>query len=440
VDIRFNRFFRILTLTALVGLAQTLIAEPAIPAWTLSEVIKIANEKNPDLKVALANAKASSKRVTQAVSTYLPHVKLSGDVSQTNLPSPSADASAQVGIVLPYSSFVASVTQTVFDFGRGLSQIESARYDSKSAEQKTIAVRNALLLSVQKAFYGISAGQKLVEAAQRGVDAFTENMRRTKRLVEKGAKPDFDLTQANVELGKAKLFQIDAQNTLDLAKISLLALLDLPDTTEFTLVEGKDDQQNESSKDLNLRDLTKKALENRPELKISQFDVASARSQLHKNITEYFPVVSLTGFYGDFEPNYPVPLRNSWGGSLVLTWNIFDGFETNGRVGEAEALLETREARLERDRVQIMTEVTTAYKQVVKAEANLDVSTEVMKAAKENERLARRRYETNVSTELELLIANSSQVAAEASFIQASYSKQIALTELKTAVNAPILE
>src|SRR5579871_2683602 len=97
--------------------------------WTLGEVKKYAFEHNPDLKSAQANYDAARMSVGVAVSGYLPHVDLHAKYEQTTLPEPSAGATSQLGLALPYKFLVASVSQTIFDFGKTLSQISRTRSD-----------------------------------------------------------------------------------------------------------------------------------------------------------------------------------------------------------------------------------------------------------------------------------------------------------------------
>jgi outer membrane protein TolC len=104
--------------------------------WTLDDVKKLADTQNPDLKAARANYDATSATILQAWSGYLPQVDVRAGFEQTTLPSPSAGATSQLGTALPYSSAVASVKQTLFDFGKTLAEIGASKALTKSAEQQ----------------------------------------------------------------------------------------------------------------------------------------------------------------------------------------------------------------------------------------------------------------------------------------------------------------
>jgi outer membrane protein TolC len=406
-------------------------------SWTLDDVTKIALENNPDLKSARANYEASTHVVTEAISGYLPRVDLTGGVNETTLPAPSTGS--LIGTSLPYSAIAVSVNQVLFDFGKVLTQINSASAQRSSAEQDSFAVKNAVTLAVQQEFYASIAGQKLVDAANESVARFQETVRTTGVLVRTGTRPNFDLTQANVELSKAKLGLINAQNTLELSKIALVNVMGLKEQPKFVLIETPN-KESITSAQLNLDQLTHKALSFRPEIKRSDFSVINSKENLNGEITNYFPTLSFQGWYGSYQPNYPVELRSAWGLGIFVNWNIFEGLKTSARVSELSARLSQQEAIRDKEQDDITSQVARAYTGLVRAENNLDVANEALASAQENQRLAQKRYERAVATILELLVANTSLVEEEASAIEAKYEREIAIKQLKNAVNAPLVD
>jgi len=422
----------------ILAIATAAHAQDGTAQWSLSDVTKIALEKNPDLKSAGANYEATSHAITAAISGYLPRVDFTGNISESTLPQPSAGSSSQIGIKLDYSSVIFQVNQVLFDFGRNLAQINSARAQNGSAEQQTLAVKNAVTLAVERAFYDVIANQKLIDAAQQSLARYQETYRRTEVLVKTGARPEFDRTQATVELSKAKLALINAQNSLELSKIALINIMGLEDQVPFILVENQTEDRTTSSQ-LDLMKLERKALDFRPEMKSSEFNVEAAQNVLHGEMTNYLPTFGFQAFYGNYLPSYPDSIRNAWGAGLTANWNLFEGMGTTARVGEFAAKRDQQEDLREKQRENIIAEVASDYMQLVRAESNFQVSTEALTAAKENDFLARKRYDSAVATILELLVANGSLISAEASAIQAKYQRAVALEQLKTAVNAPLL-
>ena len=430
-------------LVALYGVVPSAFAAPIAPTatvWTLDEVKKIAFENNPDLKSARANYEAASKGVSIALSGYLPHVDVYAKFDQTTLPNPSAGATAQLGSSLPYKMATVTLNQTLFDFGKTLSKISANRALSNEAEQEAIAVRNAVELAVQRAFYEVQSTAQLIEVAKKGFGTFNETLRRTEVLVRTGAKPQFDLTQAKVELSKAKLLLISAQNNHDFAVIGLLNLMGIEQEFPFALQDQGTPAEftGVSSTGLDQPRLIALAVQSRPELKKELFAVDASRNDYSGELRNYFPTISLQAWSGRYLPDFPPSIAQAWGVGVVGTWHIFEGFETTFRVAQLSHKIDSQEALAQKDRLAITAEVTRGLRDLAKSEDNLTVANEALDSSKENLGLAQKRYDANVATILELLTAESALLNSEAIAVTARYDHEISLATLRKAVNAPL--
>lgn len=405
--------------------------------WTMTDVLRIARERNPDILSAKANYEAASKVVGESVSGYLPQIQVIGQDERTTMPTPG-NQSITNGLVLPYSYAGISVRQTLFDFGRNLNQIQSSVALSHSASEQRLAVQEVVDLGVRKAFFNVSATEKLEEVAEKNLAQVQETYRRTKILVQTGARPEFDLTQANVQLAQAKVGVIDAQAARDIAKVTLLQLMGVERQITFSIRESPSDIPNIASGSMELGELRSLALKSRPEMKQADYNVESANNLVSAQVKNFLPTLDGNAWYDHFLPDYPDVLRNAWGIGLSATWNVLDGLYTPYRLGELQARRDQQEDFKQKEGLTVITQVESSYKDLVRSEGNEKAANDGFEAATENLRLAQQRYEANVSTILELLIAESSLVNAEASVITARYARAIALASLQQAVYAPL--
>jgi outer membrane protein TolC len=422
--------------TPMSAIKGEVIIKPAY-IWTLEEVLKIAENQNPDLKAAKSSFNAAERAILGAMSGYLPHIDIKGGFQQTMLPDPSAGLTTELGTLLPYTSIVGRVRQMIFDFGKVINDIGAARARSHSAEHEMEIVHDAVQLAAQKGFYNALAAQKLVEVAQAGVTQFEETLRRTAALVKAGTRPSFDLAQANVELSQAKLSLVEAINARDVAHVSLLTLLGMQKQVPFQLKDSGASENIDVSK-IDLDQLSNRAIANRPEMKKSAYDLEKVRMQTNSAIKDYFPTISLEGWYGKYLPNYPTSIADSYGGGIVLSWSILDGLYTTSRVGELKAQMHVEEDRLEKQREEIIAEVAQSFADLKKAASNLALMNDNLVFAKENARLAKRRYESSVATFLELLVAQTTLLNAQAVAVQSRYQYETAYSSLKYAVRGPL--
>ena len=406
--------------------------------WTLEDAVRIADAHSPDLQRVRANFEAARKRVLEAASGYLPQVNVSGNFEQTTLPDPSAGSTNNIGTNLPYSGVMGSIQQTVFDFGKVLDQIMANRYFEKSADQERASIKLDVDLAVEKAFYNVALTNKLVEVAKTGVLQFDEVQRRMVVLVKTGTRPSFDLSQANLELAKSRLQLIGARNARDVARVALVTLMGVPNDISFAIKEHPPTVFKTDPKKLSLSKLTTEAFENRPELKRNRYTVQAVQELHSRAIKGFLPTVDAEAWYGRFMENYPSDINNSWGAGLTLTWNIFNGFDTTARIGEMYARMNAESARLDKERDNISAEVADSLLEFQRSDINVAVARQSLDFAKINSQLAQRRYDANVATFLELLVADTSLLSAQAENVQARYQREIALASLRRAVNGPL--
>jgi len=95
-----------------------------------------------------------------------------------------------------------------------------------------------------------------------------------------------------------------------------------------------------------------------------------------------------------------------------LSWDIFDGALTQGRVVEATARVEGAEEALHDTQRRIGLEVRTAWSTVNDAREVLDSQEKTVEQAEEALRLARSRNEAGTGTQLEILDAETALTEA----------------------------
>jgi len=173
-------------------------------------------------------------------------------------------------------------------------------------------------------------------------------------------------------------------------------------------------------KTLSMDRLTDTALESRPEMRRVQLQEEAALDRLKGLRRTYLPSIGATGWYGRYLPDYPDAIRGAWGYGVGATWNLFDGMATTYRVKELEARLDQDHARAKRQSQNIVAEVASAYMNLMRAEQNEAVADKALEFAKQNFHYAQLRFDADVGTILELLVAETSLVNADAVQVQAA--------------------
>ena len=119
---------------------------------------------------------------------------------------------------------------------------------------------------------------------------------------------------------------------------------------------------------------------------------------------------------------------------MKLSWNLFDGLATRGRVQQAAALHERAKVDVEDAGRRIEIEVRTAYSSFIEADEVLKSQEKVVEEAEEALRLARARNDAGTGTQLDVLSAQTALTESRTTQIQALHDYAATRARLERAV------
>jgi outer membrane protein TolC len=189
--------------------------------------------------------------------------------------------------------------------------------------------------------------------------------------------------------------------------------------------------------DIELSRAISMALEKRTELAALAKTQALRKEDIANAKAGYKPV--LQGYVGYDSHNSMLSSEltrqdHGWTAGALLTWSLFDGLRTQGKIKEATANYERAEVDLEDRTRTIELEVRTAYSNFIEAREVLESQKKVLEQAEEALRLARARSEAGTGTQLDVLSAQTALTEARTTQIQALHDYQTARVRLQRAV------
>jgi outer membrane protein TolC len=260
------------------------------------------------------------------------------------------------------------------------------------------------------------------------VAAFEHHLEQAKGFYETGMKPRYDVTKAEVDLGKAQLSLVEASSNVKTAKASLANAMGVDQAEAFEIApSGLDILQDSGSEEP-----WRLALENRLDYKASELKITAGRASLSAEARSSSPTISLTGGYsgsGDDIAN----LDKGWNTGLRMSVPIVDGGLAKAKVDIARAQLKSLEAENEKLKQDIMLDVSKALTDITKARERIRIANLTLTSAEENRKMAVGRYETGVGDPLEVTDALLSFTDAQMTSKQAQYDLQIAIISLERA-------
>jgi outer membrane protein TolC len=251
--------------------------------------------------------------------------------------------------------------------------------------------------------------------------------------------PQFDVLRAQVELANERPRLIQAKNDFRIGKDNLLNLLavHLPKTMWEDVPLQLSDTLEARPYEIDLPAALARALERRPELAALRKAEALRREDLVNAKSGYKPNAQVFGGYQwqslPYENNLGDDL-SGWMAGAQLSWSIFDGQLTRGKIMEAKARHERAQLEVDESGRQIELDVRTAYSNFIEAREVLESQKTVQEEAEEALRLAEARHGAGTGTQLDVLGAQTALTQARTTQVQALHDYAVARSRLQRAL------
>ena len=300
------------------------------------------------------------------------------------------------------------------------------------------------ILAVRKTFYEILLAQAQVEVRQQSIKLLEQQLTDTQHRFDVGAVPRFNVLRAEVELANAKPPLIRAQNNLRLAKEALVKLLGLDSPTQgqsdFTPINF-DGHLAYEPRNWRIDTALADAIKLRPELQLAKTQISILEEALNVAGAGNRPELSAFANYGWRNSMFADKLdqtRDGWTAGARLSWALFDGLQTRGKVTQARAQLEQSRIDSADIRRGVELEVRQAYSDYLQALELLEAQKKTVEQAEESLRLAEARFQAGTGVQLDVLSAQTALTDARSNEVQALYDYNVALATLERATGTTV--
>jgi outer membrane protein len=403
----------------------------------LQQATEFALRQQPTIRSAQGSLVAAQARVPQAKSAYYPRFDVQAGVQKSEFKSSTTGRRTQGD-----NTFATILgNQLIYDFGKTAALVDEARAGSRVASGELERVREVVVQNVRQAYYNLLQARRLTGVADANLSRSELNLRSAQGFYDVGTKPKSDVTKAEVEVANARVQVIRARNLVRISETTLANALGLEATVPIEI----EDNLNYEPVSLDSTQLRAEALGNRPELRQGQARLDAARAQLAGARARYLPDLSVNGSAGTSSGDAVistngvagVSFSDNWSIAGQLTWNLFEGFFTQERIKETQALVDVARADYESLELQVRLDVEQAYITVTEAAERIAATEKAIESARENLRLAQGRYDAGVGTILDLTDAQLSLSTAEADNVTALTDYRVGLAVLDRVVGRP---
>ncbi len=376
---------------------------------TLDQLVEQALTANHDLRIALARFAQARAIHRETRFDLLPTITAGGGYTeQLN----SRDFNPMREVEIYDASVDASWELDIF--GRNRRNVEAARAESQAAQASLRDVQVMITAEVTRTYFELRGQQLQLDVAQRNVLNQSETLGLTRARLEAGRDAELDTVRSEALLSSttAAIAPLKAAVARSIHRLSVLTgrqpdalqdQLQLPqDLPAVPVLVAVGDPAS--------------LLRRRPDIRVSERQLAAATALVGVAVADLFPKVSFTGSVG--------VAANSFGGlgdpgsgtRLIapgISWAALDLGRVRAQIAAARAGSDAALARYEQTVLVALEETENALVTHARARERLANLTESAAASARAAELARIRYENGVADFLQVLDAERSLLQAE---------------------------
>jgi outer membrane protein TolC len=407
---------------------------------SLRAALDLGLQRNPQVLTAGYSRSAAGAGLWDAYGNFLPQVSLSGQLQQVDEGQFVLFGAEFVSPQSRNTVYSWDVTHSLLDSGRDLFRLKSARanVDQAIAGYDLQSLTTATQIETQ--YLEARRQQALVNRALFEVEQRKQQLALAQGRYDVGAVTRSDVLLARLELNRAEVAVLQAEQRLEEARLGLRRLLGgaLPDrplelTTTFQVFQPGYD----------IQDLVARALAEHPSLRETRAQQEADAAQLWMARSAYLPSLQLRYSIqrtaaDTFDFKFSEFSEQSVVG-LVLNWQVFGGFERYNQTSQANAALQSARAEEVGRALQVEQDVRTAHSRLLTAYASHQAAQLSVELAAEDLRLGEARYRTGTGSFVDLVDARTRSAVADVELISATYDFYLAVVQLELATGLNLL-
>jgi len=427
----------------------------SLPGWItrplpLTDCLNVALQQNGTILKAKSDLEAQQGVVVQTRAVALPQLQATGQYKDTDRDAIENFPGSQPPQPLQQNqnwNAGVQIVQSIYEGGKLITAFQAASATKKQAlAQYQTAVADTMLV-VRLAYYDVLLAAQEITVNEASVVLLQKELEDQQRRYDAGTVPHFNVLRAEVALANERPALIQARNNYRISKNNLCNLLgyNLPRDIWEDIPLNLTDTLDATPYQVDLPMAIQQALGRRTELVALRQTAELQRLNVVNAKAGYKPTVQVFAGYNWYNAQFTEPVElnhdiNGWNVGGQLSWNIFDGMLTRGKVTQAKALYEKSKTDVDDKGRQIELEVRTAYSDFIEAREVLDSQQKVQEQADEALREARARAEAGTSTQLDVLDAETSLTQARTTQIQALHDYAVARARLERAIGEDMIQ
>lgn len=409
----------VLLVAGMACAAQPVAAE----SFSLADVSRRALATNEAVLIAAERLEQARIARRRAYGFLLPTITIDGSYTRRA----DAEISSEDRVIRPETEQGVNVRldQPLYSGGRAVTNIQIAARAIEASGEALAAVHDTLLLAVATAFYEVLRQERTVATRAKEVTRLEEHRRAAAVRFEVGEVTRTVVLRAQAELERARAELIRNHSDLQVARVQLRVLADLPEA--FTLVSPAQAVAADSGGDPVETALARRAdlAQLRTQEEIADLDVRLSRATLLPELS-----FELTYDWQRQDPESFFTPRTDRFAALRLTFAVFEGFRRVREIGAARSRARAAELATRQFEDQIRLDLRRALLDLEAARAIVTTRAAEAAVSAENYELVAKQFAVGQVTQLDLLDASTTLADAERELAVARFDEAVAAIRL----------
>lgn len=414
----------------LIAFFSTLSAQDL---WTLEKCISYAHNNNIQIKQSQLNTEYQQNNLTGRKSSRLP--SLNGQVSQN----------FNYGRSLTYLNTYQNVNSAQTDFGLGTqmtvfqgmqinNSIKKTELDLKASFEDLAKAKDDLSLNIASTFLEILFAKELVKVSEDQLNITHQQLKQSQEKVDAGSLASGALLDIEAQAAREELNLVDAKNQLQMSKLKLAQMLELPFTDKFDVEIPALPEVNAQAAIVASQDIFQTAVQQKPVIKGAEYRLQSTEYQLKMAKGVFLPTLTLYANYYNLYNNkysdmtgksisFGDQLSNNQRKGLGMQMNIpiFNRMQNKVQFDNARIQMLNTQLELEGAKKLLRQDIETAQTTAVSSFNRYKSSEKAVTSMKEAFRYSEEKFNVGMVNAVEYNTAKTNLLKASSDLLRAKY-------------------
>lgn len=203
--------------------------------WTFQQCLDTALKRNISVNQSMLSNELNKISLEQSKANRIPSV--SASVGESYNIGKNVDATTNQFVIGTFNSgnYGLSASYNLFNGLQNNNTIRQYKLNIQAGRFDVETAKNAVILSVTTGYLQILQQYEILKTAQNQLSADSVQVDRTQKMLKVGKAAEGDLLQIQAQLATDYLQMVNAQNQLDIARVTLMQLMQIPVIDSFDI-------------------------------------------------------------------------------------------------------------------------------------------------------------------------------------------------------------